>query len=95
MMLEEAGAETIGTVIATLKPSDQGEFAAQVNGLVTLGLIRKEENNLVLTEQGRSAPPMMYRAFLDVIGLLPVGTANSRLNLGCANNQPFLRQACT
>jgi hypothetical protein len=43
MMLEEAGAETVGTVIATLKPSDQGEFAAQVDGLVTLGLIRKEK----------------------------------------------------
>jgi hypothetical protein len=53
MMLEEAGAETVGTVIATLNPSDQGEFAAQVDGLVDLGLIRKEENNLVLTEQGR------------------------------------------
>jgi hypothetical protein len=55
MMLEEARAETVGTVIATLKPSDQGEFAAQVNGLVTLGLIRKEENTLVLTAQGRIA----------------------------------------
>ena len=31
MMLEEAGAETVGTVIATLKPSDQGEFASQVD----------------------------------------------------------------
>jgi hypothetical protein len=55
MMLEEAGAETVGTVIATLKPSDQGEFAAQVDGLVTLGLIRKGENNLLLTEKGRIA----------------------------------------
>jgi hypothetical protein len=55
MMLEEAGAETVGTVIATLKPSDQGEFAAQVDGLVTLGLTRKEENNLLLTEKGRIA----------------------------------------
>lgn len=53
MMLEEAGAETVGTVIATLKPSDRAEFDAQVNGLVTLGLIRKEEKNLVLTEQRR------------------------------------------
>jgi predicted transcriptional regulator len=53
MMLEEAGAETVGTVIATLKLSDQGEFAAQVDGLVGFGLIRKEENNLVLTELGR------------------------------------------
>ena len=40
MILEEAGAETVGTVIATLKPSDQREFAAQVDGLVSLGLIR-------------------------------------------------------
>ena len=55
MMLEEAGAETVGTVIATLKPTDQRELAMQVDGLVTLGLIRKEENNLVLTEQGRIA----------------------------------------
>jgi hypothetical protein len=47
MMLEEAGAETVGTVIATLKPSDQSDFAAQVDGLVTLGFIRKERNNLV------------------------------------------------
>jgi hypothetical protein len=30
MMLEEAGAETVGTVIATLKPSDLDQFAAQV-----------------------------------------------------------------
>jgi hypothetical protein len=55
MMLEEAGAESVGTVIATLRPSDEVEFAAQVDGLVTLGLIRKEENNLVLTEPGRIA----------------------------------------
>lgn len=55
MMLEEAGAETVGTVTATLKPSDRGEFAAQVGGLVTLGLIRREEDNLVLTEEGRIA----------------------------------------
>ena len=48
-------AETVGTVIATLKPSDQSEFSVQVDGLVTLGLIRKDENNLVLTEQGRIA----------------------------------------
>jgi hypothetical protein len=32
MMLEEAGSETVGTVIATLKPTDQGEFAVQVDG---------------------------------------------------------------
>lgn len=55
MILEEAGAETVGTVIATLKPSDRGEFAAQVAGLVTLGLVREEKNNLALTERGRIA----------------------------------------
>jgi len=54
-LLEEAGAETVGTIIATLKPSDQSQFDARVGGLVTLGLIRKEENNLVLTEHGRIA----------------------------------------
>jgi len=55
IMLEEAGAETVGTVVSTLKPSDLSEFAAQVDGLVILGSIRKEENNLVLTERGRIA----------------------------------------
>jgi hypothetical protein len=55
MMLKEAGAETVGTVIATLNPQDQNEFATQVDGLVILGLIRKDENSLVLTEQGRIA----------------------------------------
>ena len=55
MMLEEAGAETVGTVIATLNLSGQGDFTAQIDQLETLGLIRKEENYLVLTEQGRIA----------------------------------------
>src|SRR5579862_6629452 len=50
MMLEEDGAETVGTVIAKLKPSYQNEFAAQVERLVTLGLVRRKDNNLVLTE---------------------------------------------
>lgn len=54
MMLEEAGAETVGTVIATLKPS-RGEFTAQVDQLVSLGLIRKDGDNLVLTEKGKIA----------------------------------------
>jgi hypothetical protein len=35
VMLEEAGVETIAPSSQTLKPSDQGEFAAQVNALVT------------------------------------------------------------
>jgi hypothetical protein len=55
MTLEEAGAETVGTVIATVRPSSQTEFNAQVNALVTLGLIKKEEPNLALTEQGKTA----------------------------------------
>lgn len=55
LLLEEAGAETVGTVLATLKISDQDDFRIQINGLVTLGLVRKEEPNLVLTERGKVA----------------------------------------
>jgi predicted transcriptional regulator len=54
-LLEEAGAETVGTVLATLKITDQDEFNAQVNGLITLGLVRKEQSNVVLTERGKVA----------------------------------------
>jgi predicted transcriptional regulator len=54
MMLEEAGAETVGTVVATLKPS-HGEFTVQVDQLVTLGLIRRDGDSIVLTEQGKIA----------------------------------------
>jgi hypothetical protein len=52
-MLEEAGAETIGTVVATLKIADQDDFNAQVNSLVTLGFVRKDERDLVLTERAK------------------------------------------
>jgi predicted ArsR family transcriptional regulator len=63
LTLEEAGAETIGTVIATVKPSDEVEFARNVEGLIERGLVRKEETKpagrpkteLVLTEQGKRA----------------------------------------
>ena len=55
VLLEEAGAETVGTVLATLKITDMEQFNAQVNGLVTLGLIRKGESDLVLTERGKVA----------------------------------------
>ena len=55
LMLEEAGAETVGTVVATLKITDQVDFNAQVNSLVTLGLVRKDASNLVLTERGKIA----------------------------------------
>jgi predicted transcriptional regulator len=54
MMLEEAGAETVGTVVATSKPS-HGEFTVQVDQLVTLGLIRRDGDSIVLTEQGKIA----------------------------------------
>jgi len=54
MMLEEAGAETIGTVIATLKPPNSEIFAADVDGLLKLALIRKDSNELILTERGRT-----------------------------------------
>lgn len=55
LLLEEAGAETVGTVLATLKILDQDNFRIHINGLVTLGLVRKEEPNLVLTERGKVA----------------------------------------
>ena len=54
-MLEEAGAETVGTVVTTLKITDQDAFNAQVDSLVTLGLVRKDASNLVLTERGKVA----------------------------------------
>jgi predicted transcriptional regulator len=55
VLLEEVGAETVGTILATLKITNQDEFNAQVNGLITLGFVRKEESNLVLTERGKVA----------------------------------------
>ncbi len=64
VILEEAGAETIGTVIATIKPSDEDEFARDVNRLEQLGLVRRTETgcasgklrtDLVLTEQGKNS----------------------------------------
>ena len=55
MMLEEAGAESVGTVVATLKVTDQDDFNRQVNSLVTLGLVQKDQSSLVLTERGKVA----------------------------------------
>jgi predicted transcriptional regulator len=55
VMLEEAGAETLGTLLSTLKITDQSDFNSQLNGLVTLGLVRREGTNLVLTERGKLA----------------------------------------
>jgi len=64
MTLEEAGAETIGTVMATINPSDQDTFARDVRGLIELGLIRRMETedaigtpriDLILTELGKKA----------------------------------------
>lgn len=54
VMLEEAGSETVGTVLATLKPSES-DFAEQVDQLAMLGLIRKQGNSLVLTKEGTIA----------------------------------------
>jgi predicted transcriptional regulator len=54
VMLEEAGSETIGTVKATLKVSEE-ELVPQVDGLVALGLVRKDGNEVVLTDAGRKA----------------------------------------
>lgn len=60
MMLEEAGSEMMGTVIATIaQPDDPREFNRQVDEMVKLGLVRKERSadtvELVLTEQGKPA----------------------------------------
>jgi predicted transcriptional regulator len=54
MMLEEAGAETVATIIATVKPSTE-QLTLQVDQLVSPGLIHKDGNSLVLTKQGRIA----------------------------------------
>jgi DNA-binding MarR family transcriptional regulator len=57
--LQEAGGETIGTVIATVKPLDQIAFDRAVDSLIKLSLIRVESSNgkaeLVLTETGLEA----------------------------------------
>ena len=55
VLLEEAGAKTVGTIVATLKITDMEQFNAQVNGLITLGLVRKEDSDLVLTGRGKVA----------------------------------------
>ena len=55
IMLEEAGAETVGTVVATLNPLGRPDFDAQIQGLVNLGLIYQDTNNLLITEQGKAA----------------------------------------
>ena len=59
VMLEEAGSETIGTVVATVKPKDQSEFTRELDELIVLGLIQKVDGSpqsrseLILTEVGR------------------------------------------
>jgi hypothetical protein len=60
--LQEAGGETIGTVIATVKPLDQIESDRAVVELIQLGLVRMEggtmhhgKAELVLTEIGIEA----------------------------------------
>ena len=57
--LQEAGGETIGTVVATVKALDQIEFNRAVDELIKLGLVRTESSTmhdgkaeLVLTETG-------------------------------------------
>jgi hypothetical protein len=60
--LQEAGGETIGTVMASVKPLDQIEFDRAVDGLIKLGLVGMESStvhhgkpDLVLTETGIEA----------------------------------------
>jgi hypothetical protein len=49
LTIEEAGSENLGTIIATLKPAER-EFAAQLDALSTLGLIRKDGDAVLLTK---------------------------------------------
>jgi len=60
--LREAGGEAVENVVATVKPSDRAEFDREVDGLIKLGLIRKERSTiwegsweLVLTAAGTEA----------------------------------------
>jgi len=53
-MLEEAGSETVGTIIATLKP-DEKELEVQVDQLEELGLVSKFGTSVELTKKGRVA----------------------------------------
>ena len=61
VILEEAGGETIGTLIATIKPDDVRALNHEIDGLIKLGLVRREETTgkstteIVLTEQGKAA----------------------------------------
>ncbi len=57
--LREAGAESMETLIATIKPAAQAEFDREVDGLVELGLAKREDSSidegsieLVLTDAG-------------------------------------------
>jgi DNA-binding MarR family transcriptional regulator len=62
-ILHEAGAETVGTVVATVNPLEQTEFDRAVDGLIKLDLVRMETSSvtrhgkpeLVLTETGIEA----------------------------------------
>jgi DNA-binding MarR family transcriptional regulator len=57
--LEEAGSETLRTVLATLKPVDQQTFDADLDGLVRLEYIQRSNEpasqSLILTAKGRKA----------------------------------------
>lgn len=57
LTLEKAGAESIGTVIATTKVDNRDEFLTQLEKLVRLGLIaeqkRESTTDIILTERGR------------------------------------------
>jgi hypothetical protein len=55
--LEEAGEETLATVMATLRPGDLTVFHRDVQALVRLGRVNfsgpHDKPNLVLTAEGR------------------------------------------
>jgi DNA-binding IclR family transcriptional regulator len=58
-LLEEAGKETLGTVLATLRMTDDWTFRRELEALVRHGFVRQGEEagqqTLILTGDGRVA----------------------------------------
>jgi DNA-binding MarR family transcriptional regulator len=58
-MLEEAGEETLTTILVTLKPSDRETFDRDLASLIRLGFVSvaegQSDTTVALTESGRQA----------------------------------------
>jgi hypothetical protein len=57
-VFEEAGVETMGTVVATLRAEGvftESAFEEDLAGLVRLGYVRQEADSLILTKAGYAA----------------------------------------